>query len=51
MVPGSDMNAGADLGGEMPAELPASGEEIDVTDLDVEEPETELAATLGRGRR
>jgi hypothetical protein len=52
VVPGSDMNAGAELGGEMPAELPASGEEeIDVTDLDVEEPETELAATLGRGRR
>ena len=52
VVPGADMNAGAELGGEMPAELPATGEEeIDVTDLDVEEPETELAATLGRGRR
>ncbi len=50
-VPGADM--GADLGAEMPAELPAPGEEeIDVTDVDIEEPEAEpVAATLGRGRR
>jgi hypothetical protein len=50
-VPGADM--GADLGAEMPAELPAPGEEeIDVTDVDIEEPEAEPAtATLGRGRR
>jgi len=50
-VPGADM--GADLGGEMPAELPAPGEEeIDVTDVDIEEPEEEpAAATLGRARR
>ena len=49
IVPGADMMAGA----EMPAELPAPGEEeIDVTDVDVEEPEEEpMAATLGRGRR
>jgi hypothetical protein len=52
-VPGADMTAGADLGAEMPAELPAPGEEeIDVTDVDVEEPEAEPAkSTLGRGRR
>jgi hypothetical protein len=44
---------GADLGGEMPAELPAPGEEeIAVTDVDIEEPEDKpMAATLGRGRR
>lgn len=44
---------GADMGAEMPAELPAPGEEeIDVTDVDIEEPEAEpAAATLGRGRR
>lgn len=50
-VPGADLGAG--LGGEMPAELPAPGEEeIDVTDVDIEEPEAEpVAATLGRGRR
>jgi hypothetical protein len=43
---------GADLGGAMPAELPAPGEEeIDVTDVDIEEPESEPAAILGRGRR
>jgi hypothetical protein len=44
---------GADLGGEMPAELPAPGEEeIDVTNVDIEEPEDKpVAATLGRGRR
>jgi hypothetical protein len=51
VVPGADM--GADLGGEMPAELPAPGEEeIDVTDVDIEEPQDQpVAATLGRGRR
>jgi hypothetical protein len=44
---------GADLGAELPAELPAPGEEeINVTDIDVEEPEAEpAAATLGRARR
>jgi hypothetical protein len=47
VVPGADM--GADLGAEMPAELPAPGEEeIDVTDVDIEEP---VAAGLGRERR
>jgi len=46
VVPGADM--GADLGAEMPAELPAPGEEeIDVTDVDIEEP----VAGLGRERR
>ena len=52
VVPGADMTAGAP-GTEMPAELPAPGEEeIDVTDVDIEEPEEEpVAATLGRGRR
>ncbi len=50
-VPGADMDAG--LAGEMPAELPAPGEEeIDVTDVDIDEPESEpVAASLGRGRR
>lgn len=49
-VPGADMTGG--LGGEMPAELPAPGqEEIDVTDIDIEEPEQEPAAGLGRERR
>jgi len=50
-VPGADM--GADLGAEMPAELPAPGEEeIDVTDIDIEEPGAETpAASLGRARR
>ena len=43
---------GAGLGGEMPAELPAPGEEeINVTDVDVEEPEQEPVAGLGRERR
>jgi hypothetical protein len=47
VVPGEEM--GADLGAEMPAELPAPDqEEIDITDVDIEEP---AAATLGRGRR
>jgi hypothetical protein len=49
-VPGADMTGG--LGGEMPAELPAPGqEEIDVTDIDIQEPEQEPAAGLGRERR
>ena len=48
-IPGADMGAG--LGSEMPAELPAPDEEVDLTDIDVEEPETELATSLGRGRR
>jgi hypothetical protein len=35
-VPGADMGADADIGGEMPAELPAPGEEeIDDTDVDM----------------
>jgi hypothetical protein len=52
-VPGVDLGADAGLDSEMPAELPAPGEEeIDVTDVDIEEPEAEpAAATLGRGRR
>jgi hypothetical protein len=51
VVPGADMTAG--LGGEMPAELPAPGEEeITATDIDIEEPEEEpVASSLGRGRR
>ena len=51
VVPGADMTAG--LGGEMPAELPAPGEEeITATDVDIEEPEEEpVASSLGRGRR
>jgi len=52
VVPGADVTAGAGLGGEMPAELPAPGEEeIDVTDVDIEEPEQEPVAGLGRQRR
>jgi hypothetical protein len=52
-VPGADMAAGADMGAGMPAELPAPGEEeIDVTDIDIEEPEAETpAVSLGRTRR
>ena len=47
-VPGADMTVDQGLGGEMPAELPAPDEEeIDVTDVDVEEP----VAGLGRERR
>ena len=47
VVPGADMGAG--LGAEMPAQLPAPGEEeIDVTDVDIEEP---VAVGLGRERR
>ena len=53
VVPGQEM--GADLGAEMPAELPAPApgeEEIDATELDIEEPEAEPGASaLGRGRR
>ena len=51
-VPGTDMGADA-LGGEAPAELPAPGEEeIDVTDVDIEEPEEEPETVgLGRERR
>ena len=49
VVPGVDMTADQGLGGEMPAELPAPGEEeIDVTDVDIEEP---AATGLGRERR
>jgi hypothetical protein len=52
VVPGADMGAGLAPAGEMPAELPAPGEEeIDVTDVDIEEPVTEPASTLGRARR
>jgi len=52
IVPGADMTAGLAPAGEMPAELPAPGEEeIDVTDVDIEEPVTEPASTLGRDRR
>jgi hypothetical protein len=53
VVPGADMGVDAGLGGEMPAELPAPDqEEIDVTDVDIEEPEaTPLKSSLGRGRR
>ena len=52
VVPGADVSADAGLGGEMPDELPASGEEeIDVTDVDIEEPEQEPVAGLGRQRR
>lgn len=48
VVPGADITADQGLGGEMPAELPAPDqEEIDVTDVDVEEP----VAGLGRERR
>ena len=52
VVPGAEVTADAGLGGEMPAELPAPGEqEIDVTDVDIEEPEQEPVAGLGRQRR
>jgi hypothetical protein len=53
-VPGADLGADAGLGGEMPAELPAPGEEeIDVTDVEVDDEEDSdtLASSLGRGRR
>jgi hypothetical protein len=50
-VPGADMGGG--MPGELPAELPAPGEEeIDVTDVEVDEPGAEPGATtLGRARR
>ena len=50
-VPGDDMGAG--LGGEMPAELPAPGEEEIDTDIEVDDVEDSntLATSLGRGRR
>ncbi len=49
VVPGADMTADQGIGGEMPAEIPAPDqEEIDVTDVDIEEP---AAAGLGRERR
>jgi len=53
VVPGADMTAGADLGAEMPAELPVPGEEeITTTDVDIEEPEAgPVKSALGRGRR
>ena len=52
VVPGADVTADAGLGGQMPAELPAPGEEeIDATDVDIEEPEQEPVAGLGRQRR
>jgi hypothetical protein len=52
-VPGADMGADAGLAGEMPAELPAPGEEeITATDIDIEEPGAETpAVSLGRARR
>ena len=50
VVPGADMTAGADLGGELP---PVSGdEEIDAVDVDlddIEEPKNDVS--LGRERR
>jgi len=46
VIPGADM--GADLGAEMPA---PGEEEIDVTDVDIEEPDQEPVAGLGRERR
>ena len=52
VVPGAEVTADAGLGGEIPTELPAPGEEeIDVTDVDIEEPEQEPVAGLGRQRR
>jgi hypothetical protein len=52
-IPGDDMGADADLGGEMPAELPAAGEEEIDTDIEVDDVEDSntLATSLGRGRR
>jgi hypothetical protein len=50
-VPGADMDAG--LGGEMPSELPAPGEEEIETDIEVddEKDSNALASSLGRARR
>jgi hypothetical protein len=47
------MGADAGLGGEMPAELPAPGEEEIETDVEVDDVEDSdtLATSLGRGRR
>jgi hypothetical protein len=58
-IPGDDMGAVADpgavadLGGEMPAELPVAGEEEIDTDIEVDDVEDSnaLATSLGRGRR
>ena len=52
-IPGDDMGADADLGGEMPAELPAPDEEEIDTDIEVDDVEDSntLATSLGRGRR
>jgi hypothetical protein len=54
-VPGVDMDAAADLDTEMPAELPAPGEEEIDTETDIEvddgKDSNTLAASLGRGRR
>jgi hypothetical protein len=52
-IPGDDMGADTDLGGEMPAELPAPGEEEVDTDIEVDDVEDSntLATSLGRGRR
>jgi len=58
-IPGDDMGAVADpgavadLGGEMPAELPAPGEEEIETDVEVDDVDDSdtLATSLGRGRR
>ena len=52
-VPGDDMGMDAGIAGEMPAELPAPGEEEIDTDIEVDDPEGSdtLATSLGRGRR
>jgi len=52
-IPGDDMGATADLGSEMPAELPAPGEEEIATDIEVDDVDDSnaLATSLGRGRR
>ena len=48
VVPGADVTADAGLGGELPA---PDEQDIDVTDVDIEEPEQEPVAGLGRERR
>ena len=51
--PGADMGAAPDMGGEMPAELPAPGQE-EVADLDAAGADLDAAAQaagLGRERR
>jgi hypothetical protein len=52
-IPGDDMGADAGLGGEMPAELPAPGEEEIDTEVEVDDVDDtdSLATSLGRGRR